>query len=329
MSCFGGQTSPDLFQNCCNANTLCEFDGCMDRVVSEPIFVQKVFDAVLFNLQGLKTVTNQSFSPAIPRGHRLRRVVDIRCKRYFNPENVDDPSNLKLNIDTTISGASFIQNCKGEEITVVGPDGTCSERVIFADTRDCDSQGRGTPIFGTQNIAVTGDVQVCLDLLLIDRYDHEVMFTVCANVNIAPESSPLFLTNFFELCMPSTQNTAFFPRFAEFCNPACDTRLATNNMGRDVTVCPDGTVKANLIIALCISCEKKIVVPVQLCVLSTGYVELSPEVASICGSFPPLFPAQLDERSCRNEDVGGAREEDNEERHHHQSGYPSRNERRR
>ena len=72
MSCFGGRTSPDLFQNCCNANTLCEFDGRLDEVVTEPIFVQKVYDAVLFNLQGLKTVTNQSFCPAIPRGHRLK-----------------------------------------------------------------------------------------------------------------------------------------------------------------------------------------------------------------------------------------------------------------
>ena len=254
MSCFGGQTSPDLFENCCNANTLCEFDGKLNNVVSEPIFVQKVFDAVLFNLQGLKTVTNQTFCPAIPRGHRLKRVVDVRCKRFFNPENVEDPSNLRLNINTTISGATFLQDCKGEEITVVGPDGTYSERIVFADTHDCDRQSRGTPIFGTQNVAITGDVEVCLDLILSDRYDHEVPFTVCANANIAQECSPLFLTNFFELCIPSTQNSAFLPRFAEFCNPICETRLATNNMGRDLNLCPDGTIKANLIIALCITC---------------------------------------------------------------------------
>ncbi|MGI6752646.1 MAG: hypothetical protein ACOX4U_08600 [Anaerovoracaceae bacterium] len=293
MGCFGGCTSPDIFQNCCKANTLCEFDGSLDKIVSEPIFVQKVFDAVLFNLQGLKTVSNQCFSPAIPRGHRLKRVVDIRCKRYFNPENVEDPANLKLNIDTTISGASFIQHANGDDVTVVGPDGTYSEKVIYADTRECDEKGKGTPIFGTQNIAITGDVQVCLDLLLCDRYDHEVIFTVCANVNVAQECSPLFLTNFFELCMPSTLNTAFLPRFAEFCNPLCESRLATNNMGRDLTLCPDGTIKANLIIALCITCEKKLIVPVQLCVLSTGYVQMAPQVSAICTTFPQLFPDQI------------------------------------
>lgn len=303
MGCFGGCTSPDIFQNCCNANTLCEFDGSLDKVVSEPIFVQKVFDAVLFNLQGLKTVSNQCFTPAIPRGHRLKRVVDIRCKRFFNPENVEDPANLKLKIDTTISGASFIQHANGDDVTVVGPDGTYSEKVIYADTHECDEKGKGTPIFGTQNIAITGDVLVCLDLLLSDRYDHEVIFTVCANVNVAQECSPLFLTNFFELCMPSVHNTAFLPRFAEFCNPLCESRLATNNMGRDLILCPDGTIKANLIVALCITCEKKLIVPVQLCVLSTGYVQLAPQVSAICTTFPQLFPDQIQATGDEEEDA--------------------------
>ena len=295
MSCFGGNISPDLFQKCCNANQLCEFSGNLRDVITEPVFVQKVYDAVLFNLQGLKTVTNQCFSPAIPKGHRLKRVIDIRCKRFFNPLNVEDPNNLTLDVETTISGATFIQDACGDQVRVVGPDGTFSERVLYADTEDCDEKCKGTPIFGTQNIAVTGDVLVTLDLLLSDRCDHEVVFTVCANVNIANPQSPLMLTNFFELCMPSTQNSAFLPRFSEFCNPACETRLATNNIGRDITLCPDGTIKANLIIALCVTCEKKIVVPVQLCVLSTGFVQLAPQVSAICGSFPSLFPNQIKE----------------------------------
>jgi len=45
----------------------------------------------------------------------------------------------------------------------------------------------------------------------------------------------------------------------------------------------------------CVSCEKKIVVPVQLCVLSTGFVQLSPQVSAICGTFPSLFPNQIKE----------------------------------
>ncbi len=156
---------------------------------------------------------------------------------------------------------------------------------------------------------------VSIDLLLCDRCDHEVMFTICANVNIAQEVNPLLLTNFFELCVPSTQNTAFLPRFTEFCNPACETRLATNNMGRDLTICPDGTVKANLIIALCVTCEKKIVVPVQLCVLSTGYVELLPEASAICTTFPQLFPDQIQEKY--NPEVSPDRDDCCCKPHHH------------
>ena len=292
MSCFGGRFSPDLFQNCCNGNDMCQFDGNLNNVVSEPIYVQKVYDAVLFHLQGIKTVSNQSFSPAIPRGHRLKRIVDIRCKKFFNPQNSGDPCNLKLNINTTISGGNFVQNANGEDIVVVGPDGTYSEKLIYTDTSRCDERGLGTPLFGTQNVSVTGDVQVCLDLLLCDRFDHEVPFTVCTKVNIAQAANPMTLTNFFELCIPSTLDSAHLPRFTELCNPACETRLATNNMGRDLTICPDGTVKANLIIALCITCEKKILVPVQLCVLSTGFTQVSAINPVTCEEFPSLYPSQ-------------------------------------
>ena len=116
MSCFGNRVSTDLYQNCCNANTLCEFSGRLEDVVAEPLFVQKVYDAVLFNLQGMKTVQNQVFEPRLPRDHRVKRVIDIRCRRFFNPENVDDKRNLKLDVNTTISGATFLQNANGEQL---------------------------------------------------------------------------------------------------------------------------------------------------------------------------------------------------------------------
>ncbi|MFR2966388.1 MAG: hypothetical protein ACLTK0_08365 [Anaerovoracaceae bacterium] len=61
----------------------------------------------------------------------------------------------------------------------------------------------------------------------------------------------------FEICMPSALDTAFLPRFTEFCNSACEARLATNNCGRDLTVDNNGCVSGNLIIAICVTCEKK------------------------------------------------------------------------
>lgn len=300
MSCFGGNISPDVMpNNCCTANTLCKFDGNMRNVISEPIYVQKVYDAILFNLQGLKTVSGQTFRPRIPSGFRIKKVLDIRCKKFFCPEDVDDPKNLAIETDTTISGAKFVEkdNCP---IKVFGPDGTDSEKIIYADTTDCDDQGKGTSVFGTQNIKITGNVIVEMDVLIVDRCDCENTLTLCANVPIAT-TTPLLLTNFFEICIPSTMNTAFLPRFTEFCNVNCEVRLATNNSCRDlVTDTESGFVRANLIIALCVTCEKKIVVPVQLCVLSTGFVQLSPQMSPICSSFPQLFPDQIDEESqCR------------------------------
>ena len=293
MSCFGGRVSQDLYQNCCNANVLCEFNGDLSNVVSEPVFVQKVYDAVLFNLQGMKTVQNQNFTPRIPQGHRVKRVIDIRCRRSFNPNNVEDPANLKLDVDTSISGATFLRNGAGEEITVVGADGNFSEKLLFADTSDCDDKCMGTPVFGTQNISITGNVIIEIDLLLCDSCNNESVFTICTDVNIATEEHPLVLTNFFEICMPSAIDTAFLPRFTEFCNSACEARLATNNHGRDLCIGTDGSVSGNLIIAICVTCEKKIVVPVQLCVLSTGFAQAAVQQNAICTTFPTLFPNQI------------------------------------
>ena len=95
--------------------------------------------------------------------------------------------------------------------------------------------------------------------------------------------------------MPSAIDTAFVPRFTEFCNSACEARLATNNCGRDLSVDCDGCVSGNLIIAICVTCEKKIVVPVQLCVLSTGYAQAALQQNTICTTFPALFPNQIKE----------------------------------
>ena len=294
MNCYGGRSSHDLYQNCCNSNTLCEFNGDMSCVESQPIYVQKVFDAVLFNMQGMKTVQNTSFTPAVPHGHRVKRVVDIRCRKSFNPCNIDDPTNLKLDVNTSISGATFLKNSAGDYLQVVGADGTFSEKILYAETSDCDDQCKGTPIFGTQNIAISGNVIIELDLLLCDSCNNDSIFTVCADVNIAEGCQPLVLTNFFEICMPSTIDTAFLPRFTEFCNSACEARLATNNCGRDLSIDCNGCITGNLIIAICVTCEKKIIVPVQLCVLSTGYVNPAVQHNTICSSFPSLFPNRVE-----------------------------------
>ncbi len=285
----------NITDRCCDGNTGCEWDGTLRNVVTEPIFVQKVYDATLVQLQALSTVNNVRFTPNLPGVARVLRILEIRCRRFFNPANIRDPRNLVVDPETLLSGGEFIRKENGEFVEVIGPDGLSTERLIYADTSECDETGRGTPVFGTQRVRLSGNVIIEIDLLLLDSRDRRVTFTISANVPIATIQNPIILTNFFELCIPSVFDSAFFPRFTEFCNVNCETRLGTNSLTRDIDVCPEtGEIRIDLIIALCISCEKKIIVPVQLCVLSTGFPELSPEVSPICSSFPTLFPRQID-----------------------------------
>ena len=277
---------------CCNGTTGCEWDGTLRRVRTEPIYVQKVFDATLVNLQALSTINNVRFTPDLGRNTRIVRVLDIRCRKFFNPGNINDPRNLIVDPDTILSGGEFVKDGKGNPVEVVGPDGLKSEKIIFADTSECDNRGKGTPVFGTQRVRIRGNVIVEIDLVIQTSNGRRRTVTLTANVPI----TPVELTNFFELCIPSVFNSAFFPRFAEFCSVLCETRLATNSITRDIEISPEtGQVRIDLIIAICISCEKKIIVPVQLCVLSTGFPELSPEISPICTTFPTLFPEQIDE----------------------------------
>ncbi len=283
---------------CCIGNTGCEWDGTLRNVKTEPIFVQKVFDATLVNLQALSTVNNVRFTPNLGRNAKIIRILDIRCRRFFNPENINDPRNLIVEPETMLSGGKFVKDGKGNTIDVVGPDGFRSEKIIFADTSECDEEGKGTPVFGTQKVRISGNVLIEIDAIVQTSGSRRRTVTLTTNVPI----TPVELTNFFELCIPSVFNSAFFPRFAEFCSILCETRLATNSITRDININPEtGEVKIDLIIAICVSCEKKIIVPVQLCVLSTGFPKLSPEVSPICTTFPSLFPKQIDENNTDSE----------------------------
>ena len=287
-----------ITDKCCVGTTGCEWDGTLRRVRTEPVYVQKVYDATLVQLQALSTVNNVRFTPNIGRGSRILRVIDIRCRKFFNPGNINDPRNLDVDPETILSGGEFVKDEKGSFVKIVGPDGLPSQKLIFANTSECENVGRGTPVFGTQRIFLRGNVFIEIDVLVLDSRGRRTTLTLTSNVPIAPANAPIILTNFFELCVPSVFDSAFFPRFAEFCSVLCETRLATNSISRDIRVCPEtGEVRIDLIIAICISCEKKVIVPVQLCVLSTGFTQLSPETSPICTTFPSLFPKQIDEES--------------------------------
>lgn len=294
MNCFCTPQNNASGDSCCKANDLCSFSGNLDDVTATPIYVQSVYDAVRFHMQGMKTVQNLKFTPAIPPGCSVSRILDIRCKKVFDPSKASDRSNLTLDMETGISGAYFVNECNSV-VETVGPDGVPSEKILFADTSECDSTGGGTPIFGTQNVKIWGNIIIYIDLAICDSCGRESTMTLCSEVNIANPSCPLVLTNFFELCMPSTSNSAFMPRLTELSNAGFSCRMATNNATRDLCMGPNGEISANLIVTICITVEKKITVPVQLCVLSTGFAE-APLQENVSGvvTCPGLFPERND-----------------------------------
>jgi hypothetical protein len=236
----------------------------------------------------MKTVQNQTFTPAIPCGFTISRIVDIRTKSFFNPCNIEDPRNLTVDMDTTLSGASFLQDCHGHPVEVIGPDGTYSQKILYADS-GCRRENTGVPVFGTQNVSISGNIMVYIDLILCDNCNHETKFTVCAEVPVATRAKPMNLTNFFEICMPANTDAAFLPRFTELTSCGSEARLATNNCGCDLNLTSDGELCVNLIVALCVTAEKKVVAPVQMCVLSTGLADVPSQTNSICTGFPSMF----------------------------------------
>lgn len=285
---------------CCTGETGCtDFNRNLSNVKVEPIYVQKVYDAALFHLQSIINGMNVTLSPTLTPGTRITEVLDIRCRKYFDPRNTTCNKNLTITPTTQLQGASFIEDKDKCEVTAVGPDGFNSQRLIYVDTEDCDEKCKGTPVYGTQNINVSGNVRIEIDVMVRENCGRRCKVTLRGLVPVSSGGNQLNLTNFFELCVPSTTSGAFFPRFTEFCNIKCQPRLATNNINRDFNIDNTGRVGVNIMIALCVSCEKKIIVPVQLCVLSTGFTKLSPETSSVCSSYPSLFPNQIDEDSIK------------------------------
>lgn len=285
----------DIEEPCCTADTGCYFDGCFEKVDGECIFVDKVYDSVTFKLQGLQPASKVPFG-CIPTSRcgpktRIVRILDIRSKKYFNPDNINDRENLTITPKTTLSGAQFVTDECGERVAVPGSAGIL-QYLIYADTSECDEIGEGTPVFGSQKIIITGCVLVEIDIEYIDSDGDCRVITLTGRVPVNQ-----VLTNFFELCMPSVYDSAFLPQFTEFCNILFLARLSTQSIQRDINFNPiTGEIYLNLIVALCLKCEKKIKVPVQLCVLSTGFCEQESKERQICGdNYPPLFPPQINE----------------------------------
>lgn len=262
---------------CCSANTSCvtplEYDP--EKITSECIFVEKVYDSIIINKEADTVITVRSKPITVPLGSEVERL-NITCS---TKDIVVEPIATKIN-GTDVTGFP----------TPTGPGGVEQIPLGFIDTSKCDLENKGTPIYIAQTVEISGKINLELNGVVRSCSEPKFCkFKTTASKNI----DDISINAFAQLCIPSTAY-AMKPSLAEFCSISCE--LVLPNGLDDVSLIPDGdNFKVKLedaFLILCITCEKKVKVPVQLCVLSTGFCE-PPKQLGLCSDFPQLFPDQI------------------------------------
>lgn len=269
-------------KTCCSANasctTPCEYDP--EKITSECIFVEKVYDSIIINKEAdavIDTITSDTIT--VPTGSEIERL-NITC----STKNV-----IITPVVTKINGTDV-----SSFPTPTGPGGVEQIPLDFIDTSKCDLENKGTPIYIAQTIDINGDIDLEINGIVKSCSEPRFCkFKTTASIDLDPEL--ISLNAFARLCIPSTAY-AMKPSLAEFCSISCELVLPSGL--DDASLVPTGTtdefevIIEDALLILCITCEKKIKVPVQLCVLSTGFCE-PPKQLGLCSDFPQLFPDQI------------------------------------
>lgn len=258
---------------CCSASTSCKTPMVYDpeKIISECIFVEKVYDSRIIRKE-IDTVVTSTFNPGFSlTGAVAFDNVTISC------------SSVGISVLPTIVTINGITPPIGP--TPTGPGGVDQIDLSFIDTSECDALGKGTPIIIEQELDVSGTVAIRISGNVLFADGTIRTFNTVLNVLLTPQT----ITGFAQLCIPST-SAALKPSLAEFCAALCDFILPAGP--NSLTILNPTTIQVVGALAICITCEKKVKVPVQLCVLSTGFCK-PPEQGGICVEFPKLFPDQV------------------------------------
>lgn len=271
--------------NCCTANTGCVTPPVYspEDIVAECVFVEKVYDAVVIKEEATQcqTVDFDGIPTNTPLGTKIiNATVTCTSKPKGDSEGVT--------IEPRVRSINGCEPPLDPTPYVPGPGGLQQIDLSFIDTSDCDEQGRGTQIIVDQEIDVEGEVLVTISGTARLPNGNTRDFSVEEVVEI----DDFMIKRFARLCIPSTF-AAQKPSLAEFCAVLCDAILP---LGLDsleiVEVGGYPVLRANLVLLFCIICEKKVKVPVQLCVLATGFCQPQ-EQGGLCVEFPRLFPEQV------------------------------------
>ncbi|WP_099191463.1 hypothetical protein [Tepidibacter mesophilus] len=271
-------------KTCCSANTSCTtpFEYDPEKIISECIFVEKVYDSIIINKEVDAVPATITSDPiTIPSGSEIE-TLNITCSTR---DVVVTPIVTKIN-GTDVSAFPT---------PIPGPGGIEQIDLSFIDTSKCDLENKGTPIYIAQTLDIAGQINLEINGVVKSCSEPRFCkFKTIASIDLDPLS--ILINAFAQLCIPSTAY-AMKPSLAEFCSISCE--LVLPNGLDDVSLIPvlgsttEFTVQIDdAFLILCITCEKKIKVPVQLCVLSTGFCE-PPKQLGLCSDFPQLFPDQI------------------------------------
>lgn len=265
--------------NCCDANTGCITPPVYDPdvIISECIFVEKVYDAVILRDE-VDRVIPEIIIPDFP-------IPEADIDEFLEVTITCNSTGLVVT-DEVVSINGQTPAC--DPTFIPGPGGINQINLACIDTSECDAEGKGTPLVVDQEIEIDGEVELKIKGTVLKTDGEEQTFCVTTTIDI----DPILLRKFARLCMPSSA-AANKPSLAVFCGVLCDLILP---FGLDsISVDGDTLVITGAILIFCLTCEKKVKVPVQLCVLSTGFCEY-PEQGGLCVEFPKLFPDQINPR---------------------------------
>ncbi|SHJ89673.1 hypothetical protein [Tepidibacter formicigenes] len=246
----------------------CNTSDCIDKIKTECIAVNKVFDSTIFKTQKDFEVCDQKFDIIVDKCLKPGDCLKIekeKCKI----------EKFKITKVTTIINGETLSSTPIKQ-----PGGIIDIDIsdLDLDNKDCNKKGTEANI--TQKIKVNFEVKVTLKGKVLNSDSHFKARAKIKGSITFPVAVNLFI--------PSLDSAAK-PFLSELCNASCKftpCKLIVNN---SCNLILDG------VLTFCFICEKKVKVPVQICVLTTGLCQPKTENQIICDcyDFPKLFPKEI------------------------------------
>lgn len=272
-----GTTLQQNQESCCTPDPGCVAPETYNTedISAECVFIDKVYDSVVLKEEINQVVNDVDLGNTITPGSTVDSVV-VTCSTKPNGTSAGATVSIMTNSINGITPPSP---------TPTDPSGIERIPLDFIDTSECDDLGAGTPIFLDETLTVSGQVLVTFTITFIDPDGESSTVVRTAVIDI----DAIERDKFANLCMPSS-SAVLKPSLVEFCGAMCDFVLPRGT--NSITVDSTGNISVDGVLVLCITTEKKVIVPVQMCVLTTGSCSQI-EGSGMCSQYPSLFPEQI------------------------------------